>query len=277
MQRNNYTPRTFKGLEGFLGIKLTVVSDYLHIGSGEVSYETKGQVKREDLEKLLEQALRNGVPDVSSYFSERVHSMTKYSDGRPVIPGSTMKGLVRSRLELSIPGSCFIVDRNSTNSSSRYVNIFHPSRKPKDEFKPLQMTKVCPVCDLLGNMSLSSKVSFSDLTPEKEKVPIEFVKDEGESYECVKKDATFVGTVTFKGLKDYELGMLVYGLGFRIKGNQLDSKVMLMGRFKFSKKSFGRVKFSLVNQGIVPNTDVKGALQKFINAYRPLDFEEDWK
>ena len=259
-----YTERNSQGLEGVLNIEMEVVSEYLHVGSGV--YDVEIIKPLDNISQLVDKALKGEIPDLSNYFSPVTHEMNKYL-GKIVIPGSTVKGLVRSRLELSINEACYIVSRNSNNFSQRYRQIFrNPQFKRTDD--PLR--RVCPVCDLLGNSGLASRVSFSDLVMVQGKV--DYVNVHGEYYESVLKGSKFAGKVVYHSLKPIDLGMLLYGLGFRLKGGKLEGKVMLMGRFKFSDRRFGRVRFILPSQ----RQDYVKALEDFIKRYNPKDFNEEW-
>ncbi|QIW22828.1 hypothetical protein EWF20_00720 [Sulfolobus sp. S-194] len=266
MQRYNtqYTKRNSPGLEGVLELEMEVVSEYLHVGSG--IYDVEILKPLSDIDQLVESAIKGNIPDVSNYFSPLVHEMNRYLD-RIVIPGSTIKGLVRTRLELSVRDSCFIVSSRSNSSSETYKKIFrYPKPRRSDRFPD----NVCPVCDLLGNSGLSSRVSFSDFVMDQGK--IDYVNVRGQYYESSVKGSKFRGRVVYHSLKATDLGMLLYGLGFRIKNGQLKGKVMLMGRFKYSDKRFGRIVFSLVS----PMQEYVKALNEFVNRFKPYDYNEEW-
>ena len=273
MSRSN-TPRnhTFRDApltRGVLELEGEVVSDYLHVGSGIVDVVLTSDVG--DLTDVIERILKGesltSFASLNSMFSRPAHLLSRVGD-RVVIPGSTIKGMVRTRLELSIPNACYIVDMQSRNYSQRYREIFKPDQRKRADRFP----QVCPVCDLLGNTGLASRVEFSDFTLNGDW--IDFVSSGSESYEVVKKGGKFSGRVTFKVKSPEELGMILWGFGIRSGGN----KVVLLGRFKFQDRRFGRVKFtvkSLKVQGWKPMT-VQDSLNSFVRAYSPRDFKEDW-
>jgi len=273
MSRSN-TPRnhTFRDApltRGVLELEGEVVSDYLHVGSGIVDVVLTSDVG--DLTDVIERILKGesltSFASLNSMFSRPAHLLSRVGD-RVVIPGSTIKGMVRTRLELSIPNACYIVDMQSRNYSQRYREIFKPDQRKRADRFP----QVCPVCDLLGNTGLASRVEFSDFTLSGDW--IDFVSSGSESYEVVKKGGKFSGRVTFKVKSPEELGMILWGFGIRSGGN----KVVLLGRFKFQDRRFGRVKFtvkSLKVQGWKPMT-VQDSLNSFVRAYSPRDFKEDW-
>ncbi|TRM77711.1 hypothetical protein DJ532_03670 [Sulfolobus sp. A20-N-F8] len=268
IQRSEYTRRNSKGIDGEIELRLTVKSDYLHVGSRLPTYRLMKKI--DNINALLEQALKGSIPDLSAYFSPKLHLMTRYSNGLVIIPGSTIKGLVRTRLELAIPGSCYIVSREASNTSQTYKKIFRPKDKESEKFDVVKFPKVCPVCDLLGNSGLASRVTFSDFIGEN--VNSQNVNVRGDEYECVTKNSVFKGRAIFKGLKSVEIGMLLYGFGFRVNNNSLISKTMLLGRFKFSDRRFGRVQFSLVSS----DPKYVDYLKEFVNAFKPSDFNEEW-
>ena len=273
MSRSN-TPRnhTFRDApltRGVLELEGEVVSDYLHVGSGIVDVVLTSDVG--DLTDMIERILKGesltSFASLNSMFSRPAHLLSRVGD-RVVIPGSTIKGMVRTRLELSIPNACYIVDMQSRNYSQRYREIFKPDQRKRADRFP----QVCPVCDLLGNTGLASRVEFSDFTLSGDW--IDFVSSGSESYEVVKKGGKFSGRVTFKVKSPEELGMILWGFGIRSGGN----KVVLLGRFKFQDRRFGRVKFtvkSLKAQGGKTMT-VQDSLNSFVRAYSPRDFKEDW-
>ncbi|WP_338602839.1 RAMP superfamily CRISPR-associated protein [Sulfolobus tengchongensis] len=267
IQRNEYTKRNSKGLDGVIELELTVKSNYLHVGSGKYDVELVKPIS--NIDELVNKALSGSLLDVQDYFSPLSFEMCNYN-GKVVIPGSSIKGLVRSRLELSIPGSCFIISMKSNSSSQTYRRIFKPSPRQSDTFDPERFPAICPVCDLLGNTGLASRVSFSDFVMTSGKV--DNVSIRGIIYECAVKDSKFLGRVVFRSLKPIEIGMLLYGFGLRIKGNSLVGKTLLLGRFKYSDRRFGRVVFSIVN----PKGDYVKAVNDFVSKFNPLDFNEEW-
>jgi len=265
--RSRYISRNSKGLEGVIELEMVVDSKYLHVGSGRK--DVKLIKKIENMKDLVEKALKGEWPDVESYFSREVNLLNKQG-GKIVIPGSTIKGLIRSRLELSLTDACYIVSGRTASSSKVYKKIFHyPNRRDRDNFDPDERPYVCRVCNLLGNSGLASRVSFSDFIMTSGKVV--YISKGRAVYEVVTKDSKFVGKVVYRSIKsEEELGMLLYGFGLRQDGS---SKVMLLGRFKFSDRQFGRVKFSVKHMNI---NVVKKYLTQFQNQFKPRDFNEEW-
>ncbi len=72
--------------------------------------------------------------------------------GKPAIPGSTLKGVVRTVVETISP-SCLTVTRLNPNQ------IPHRPKSPKDRCQPEQ---ACPACSMFGRLNRMSKVTFTD-------------------------------------------------------------------------------------------------------------------
>ncbi|AWR96117.1 hypothetical protein DFR86_00160 [Acidianus sulfidivorans JP7] len=265
IQRYEYTPRNKVGLNGVIELQLTVVSEYLHVGSGK--YDVEITKSANNVKQLVDEYLKGNKVNVDQYFSKVAFQMVR--DKKIAIPGSTIKGMVRSRLELSVPGSCYIVIGETSYPSRTYERIFKPDpRRGSDRFDPEKFSQVCKVCNLLGNTGLASRVSFSDFVMSSGKV--DYVNVNGRDYEVVTKGSVFSGRVLYYSLDADEIGMLLYGFGFIKDCN--DSKVMLLGRFKFSDKRFGRVKFSLKT----PPTECNKYVSNFVNKFKPRYINEEW-
>lgn len=159
------TPRDL-GTPTRVEITLEVISDYLHVGAGRRVVQAKELDV--DFNQVLSMFLK-GDPQayaiVDPYFEE-FNALPRTGD-KVVIPGSTVKGAVRTRLEMSIPNSCYIVDKPGVAKSQGYVQLFKPdpNRRSDNYSKGIAINhdRVCPVCDIMGSPGLGSKVSFSDL------------------------------------------------------------------------------------------------------------------
>jgi len=99
------------------------------------------------------------------------------SGKRPVIPGSSMKGVLRARYE-AITNSCCLgrpprdrkLEKNKLPSLTypEYLVRFDPSIAKHDVFTPCrarsgELCPVCPACALFGTRSLRGRVSMHDL------------------------------------------------------------------------------------------------------------------
>jgi len=178
------------------------------------------------------------------------------------IPGSSIKGAVRSRIEYKLKptkvGDSFISYSCYIAESSFLDKLFAKNHLTfwGDDISYFRFScsvpKVCVVCDLFGTQSLASRVSFSDalLTPPTS-TSLEFLKDL--NIEAVKPNSKFNLRVDAINLNFVELGLLF--LGFEI----FSRSPILIGSFKYrynpkvTKKlyrdrfSFGLLKFNLVD------------------------------
>ncbi|BBG25915.1 RAMP superfamily CRISPR-associated protein [Sulfuracidifex tepidarius] len=231
-------------------LEMTVVSDHLHVSSGRSRFEQEAAISDSDVEALL----RTGSLPEGIHASREFAKFMQTSQGL-VIPGGTVKGLVRSRLELLVDCACYssLAVRPSRTVSRVYQSLFKPQRKPFEKF--LGDREMCFVCDLMGNMGLASRVSFTDLTFESGRVNL--VTEMRSTYETVEKGSKFVGSFTIRNYDDADLGAILFALGIG-RGNG----VVLMGRFKFSDPSWGRVKFS------IPDVDSGKYLKAFLDAHK---------
>ena len=251
-------------------VKLSVISDYLHISENPNPLPKFPKVS--NFNKIKEEFLKTGR--LTEKGLENIEEVVRFmrAGGNIVIPGNTVKGAVRARLELLFDCSCYnsFGRGSSTGSSQRYIMIFKPKDKYSDEFDEEENPIICPVCNVFGTGGLASRIVFTDLTLT-DNTKIGRFSYQGKSYEVVTKNAEFVGSIIMKGLNEDEIGMVLYGMGCR--GNDT-FKTMLLGRFKYEKSNFGRVRFSII--------DANKFLEycaKFIEKYKDYlhDVEEDWK
>ncbi len=231
-----------------IGLRLTVVSDYLHF-SGVEDYS----VTHVDAQRIIDEFLRGGDPRELLGKVRRVMKLPRDKRG-VVIPGNTIRGMARSRLELLLRSADYPATQYRVRGDQRagpsatYMNLFKPRFKPQ---KAISCVK-----DLFGEATRkdgneearASRVMFSDFvlpSAEAEKyvsleekslprgMPIEI--------EVAKKGAIFEGFMLGDGLSKFEIGMLAFALGYAGRGQW---KVRLLGMYKYSDKQYGRVRFS---------------------------------
>ncbi|AWR95457.1 RAMP superfamily CRISPR-associated protein [Acidianus brierleyi] len=246
---------------------LSVISEYLHISEDPKplpSVKVKG-----DVSKVINEFISSKNPNLDAYF-ERDYVKFMSTEKGLVIPGNTVKGAIRSRLELLMDCACYdsLGNRPSKSKSNRYISIYHPRRKNSDRFDQYKSKYICYVCNLFGNAGLASRVNFSDLEFQEGKV--DFVPIKGTLYEVVRKGSIFKGNVILDNPQPHEIGMLLYGSGYRGQGKW---KTLLLGRFKYEMKEFGRIKFNIQ----INNAD--SYLNSFLTLHKGHvhDVEEDWK
>ncbi|MEM0290212.1 MAG: RAMP superfamily CRISPR-associated protein [Metallosphaera sp.] len=281
-----YTYRNSKLPTEIIYYSIEVTSKYLHVGRGE-DIEIKNDV---NLSNDTVSRFVNGENSVFNEIDKTISIKQAFSraGGKYVIPGGTIKGAVRTRLEMSLNDACYIVADTSSGYSKNYIKIFNPDKKKGSE--NFSKGKICPVCNLFGNMGLASRVSFSDaiLTSDpKSYVVFEKIDNEesgtekkgeesgtekkGEEYELVKKGAVFEGFIVIRA-NGIDKGAVYYGMGIRCENDKVEYRDILLGRFKYSNPDFGRVRFKIKN-----NNDVCKNIKDFVSEYRPKDIREDWK
>lgn len=264
-----------EGLSGRLEIRLracsTVLGDpldsYLHVGTGALRL-----VVNENWLKMRAATARSRrqLEQLVSELSERIrlgYAQFASTAGKLVVPGSSVKGNVRSRLELSfIPkdGSvrCCLIKATEEplkppapgRHGWRHFRIWEQALKFKRE-QACDYTKgekegVCLICDIFGTAGLAGLVEFGDLVgegAELERVDL----PTGEKLEAAKPGSTFAGRVSFRNLKAWELGLLLYGMGLR------DSRLgrpVLFGKVKYRRydRVFGVVRYEVAALELAP-------------------------
>jgi len=237
---------SLKGLTGFLYIRARTITP-VHVGREEI-----GRIKA-----LSHQAIRNSVQKVLSapthekavlaiqeslkeIFrpSRREAEVTRLFRlrGFPSIPGSCMKGVVRSRIEFmfkesnGVVPSCFSVIGGRPFKATRgHVGWRHQAVYPsslEDRGLPCDATRyetVCDVCNIFGAPGLASRVEFSPLIF---KGKTETLSTPFGMLEVIKSGMEAKGAVSFKNMEQRELGLLLLGLG-------IENGPILIGRSKF--------------------------------------------
>ena len=259
-------------------VSLKVVSDYLFIGSGRVAKrgleEALGRVRGIENISSVDNALRAAGQAVTRVMPVKdfYRVFNPYS-GRvqPAIPGSSLKGAVRARIELASRGKIvvagFLYPGPDTDVLQQLPPIgVHGWRHARIWCESVaeirRMEKLPSIADDLFGMaqygySLGSRVFFGTLYPVDSKLECqELLLDHNERVCAVPKGAIFRGEIVAVNVDVKELGLLFYGLG-------LDKLLcgkrpwILLGASKYrcrtvgsSRKTFGIVEVSVEN--IVP-------------------------
>ena len=180
--------------------------------------------------------------------------------GRPVIPGSSIKGNVRARLELSFRArngrvrACFaratpplrVKPKRGEHGWRHYAvwgNVLN-----EDRGLPCDLTrnsKVCMLCDLFGAAGLRGLICFGDFVGDN--VSLERLDlEHGMKILAAKPGSKFKGKITFMNLKPEELGLLLFGMGIT---NSRTGRKLLLGRLKYRHKvddlEFGVITYSV--------------------------------
>jgi len=252
VRRQPFKPRDrAEGLTGLLELR-AVAESFIFIGTGINRLVYRGTTIQEIASSL----------DVRGEMFSSIRSEC----GRVaqlVVPGSSVKGAIRARIELSFTGengtsaSCFIRASPPISPPTpgrhgwRHFAIWDPAPR-EDRGRPCDISRardvraaqVCVVCDIFGTAGLGSRVFFSDFVLTGGEVA-DMALDHGERLEVVKPGATFEGEVGFTALDPEELGLLAFGMRLH------DSGPILIGRSKYrprispdgQRHIFGRVVF----------------------------------
>ena len=141
--------------------------------------------------------------------------------GTVFIPGSSLKGVIRSRIELIAKAMaspcCNVVDRKNPCS-----DVKPPDTGDRGVFVYRRM---CPACRMFGSTSIGSRVRFVDAYPAEDKKPVIGKRDgvginriTGAAQQNVKfdievvEDATFKVEIFLRNYELYQLKLLLYAL-----------------------------------------------------------------
>lgn len=237
----------FTGLCGELRVSIEVVSG-LHVGSGQLPIKVDEEALRKEADLWPVEELAQTI--------ELDYLSFPMVEGKAVIPGSSVKGNVRARLELSFKEknrrfrSCFTETGNF--GSWRHYQIWEVSvtqnrivprlkgRGSQCQFVRGKLERVCLLCDLFGTTGLAGLLEFSDFTLSNGRIsPNEF--PHGMQLLVAGAGSIFTGKVKFANLKPEELGLVLWGMGLR--ENRIGREV-LMGRLKYAGP-IGKVKYRL--------------------------------
>lgn len=233
----------FEHLAGFLSVTVMTTS-YFHVSLPQLGL----QVKDEELIKILDRdkgLTENAIRSVT--FEDRYVGF--HTTGNiPSIPASSIKGNIRSRIELSFKAkdgkarSCFIRATEPIPPPKRGMHgwrhhgiwgeVLLENREACDATRDRQ---VCLVCDLFGTNGLQSLIGFSDFVGEGvrlERLNLEY----GMDVLAAPPNSRFDGSVNFLNLKPEELGLLLIGMGLR---DSMKGREVLIGRFKYRKEIKG--------------------------------------
>ena len=265
-----------EGLSGRLEVRLRAcsrglgdpVDSYLHVGTGALRLVVDETWLRQ---RVATAATRQRLERLVSELSEGIqldYAQFSLVAGRPVVPGSSVKGNVRSRIELSLAPRggvvrCCLIRATEEplqppppgEHGWRHFRIWARAlefeREPACEYTEEEEGQVCLCCDLFGTAGLQGLVEFGDLLGER--VSIERVSlPTGEKLEAARPGSTFAGRVSFRNLKAWELGLLLYGMGLR---DSRTGKPVLLGKVKYRRHPglvFGVVRYEVAALELAP-------------------------
>ena len=279
-----FTPRAGTDLgRGYLSFVMSIECEvpkdsYLFVGSGSITVVSR------DFDKILNQLgqiaraidylLRSGMTlDENSLKQVRVGQTTLANilsgirvlmtpveyRGRIIIPGSSIKGAIRNRLELAFKivnnkvDACFIRQSSGPLDVQRgwryiYINGPEVAIYRSSTCNLTHDNEVCKVCDLLGTAGLLSRVDFSDALPTADFEPIEMELEYNEHILAIPPGTRFRTEISFRNVLPEEAGLIFMALNLHCQR----PTPILIGRFKFKKKfwkqrniriTFGRLVF----------------------------------
>ena len=188
-------------------------------------------------------------------------------NGRPIIPGSGLKGAVR-QICRAVSQSCVPQDLCRLGLPNGTMLQCRPEKKA-------EFDHACIVCDMFGKMGWGSKVFFSDLVAESEKTErfraaqqfaphpdaekyldsdgchaykfyktliSEVTKPQAEQLRAVPPKTVFTGEITYRNLDQKELGLLLFGLG--------QSRTISLKLGGYRNEGFGTVNLALASDEI---------------------------
>jgi len=261
LRSNPRSRDTLEDLIGYMEVDI-IAKSYLHIGTGFEFLSIDAIKKFEELVKRAR--TREDLRSIMSRFSEEVAKEPEAPvmiGDKLIIPGSTVKGNVRSRLELSfIPKdgqirSCLIRAHNYPlqpprrgEQGWRHFRIWeHALKFTRDEpCDYTKMQKVCILCDIFGTAGLVGLVHFNDFTgPSIHDVISLNLVSIGERLFVAKPESVFSGRIIFRNIKPLELGLLLYGMGIR---RGVEGRSVLLGKHKYVK--YDNIKLGIVTYKI---------------------------
>lgn len=116
-----------------------------------------------EIETVSPLFIKSGEEDQLNPTSADNTYLAFYKDGKlvPVIPGTSFKGVFRSRAEEKLTSACNLFSRDNCGSEIKKIE---KELKKKLNGKE-RYEKSCPVCKVFGSTALKSRVQFSDAYP----------------------------------------------------------------------------------------------------------------
>ena len=275
-RREATTHERFQGFTGRLELVFTVESEYLFVGSGNYEFDPNARGNR---------------PDVWHTFNRR--------NGRICIPGTSIKGAIRSIVE-AISNSCVSLSRGHE------VRLTQLDKSHRERCNSLETA--CPACRLFGFTGLRGRIGFEDTFPI-EQVNLQIVKipelwhhkprkirrlDKARRFyeskrfeapadrkpeqgywfvEAIPKGVQFRSTLHFENLSQAELGLIFHALGWQTGQEGFDhaftpklggAKPRCFGAVRFEPKRLKLWRGSNWHALLSPETIEGNALKQFI-------------
>jgi len=260
--RNRATDRSdFRNFSGFVIYHAEVASgSFLHVGSGEREKQLKNY---EELRSIVSSNKPIDINKVTSSYlaSSEIAFFAHYGDRNTeqkqlIIPGSTVKGLSRFRMEHSfkiINGlslSCFIIQSKYApprNKIMNFLNIYGDGNSITPRFTCRGKDDPCVTCNIYGKMGLRSRVHFTDALLQTSEHIARMKTEFGSYLEVIKEGGSFSGKIYFDSLLLEEIGLILNSLGIftkapvpvglsKYRSFKLNGKNVTMGKLHFNLK-----------------------------------------
>jgi len=271
-----------------LYIKLKVIeNNYLFIGSS-----------KDEIKKIPDEIFKkkSNLDEKLKEIAEKIQPMrsTTLIGGRPFIPGSSLKGMIRFYAEHSFKAnkngvifSCFIKQSRPERKEliRRFLTTFGywpdlvPARE-KENLKPDSNSKeiptdYCKICDLFGNSNIASRVVISDAKPLNNVKLVELnVSDKWKDIRrLIAPDSEFIFTINVNNAELLDLAIIYLGMNLPNVGN------LLLGMNKFAPLKgeggqllhFGKIKLEIMKiEKFIYNRD--GFREEIIEGAEILEF-----
>jgi len=261
LNKVQFTSRSdLTGITGKLEVILRLI-DNIHVGSGELKLKFRDSTVVKRLAQDLiskKDIVRVGIEASNLMFIEQ--ALVRVG-GKVCIPGSTIKGLIRSRLELMAGKRGNDIIASACLSSAvppppkpppigspgwRHARIWDKAisvlRESESYLEEEVIVDLCPICNLFGAPHIMSRVFFSDFYCGDGCDISECVFTEyGMRLEILRPNTVLKGNIVLRGVTLEELGLLLIGIGF----DGTEFKPILIGRMKYAAEGFGKARFEV--------------------------------
>jgi len=250
---------SLKGVTGILIASLRLL-DKVHVGSGEFNLIVSdwNAVKRLSQEVLASKAIERVGAQAVNLMSISL-KFTRVGQ-KVCIPGSAIKGVIRTRLELmagkrgsgNVTSVCLSFARPRMkglpapgSQGWRHARIWGLTvlvdREPESYLEEEQIFELCPVCNLFGAPGTASRVLFSDMCCDNCSTQMCAISEYNMRVDVLPPGTMLKSSIVLRGVTVEELGLLIIGMGF----DGINFKPILIGRMKYSCEGMGKAVFSI--------------------------------